>query len=400
VRAVTADEIRRVQAEVRALVREQALRRARGSALAARGISDFARFNRAEGVALGAGLKAQFGRGFTASAQGRYGFEDREAKGHAELGWQNARGDALLVRASRDYQDVGDVPERSGLVNSIAAQEFGSDYTDLFRVEKWGAALTTTAGGFSWTLDISSERHDGLVNRATPSSGMFEPEVPADSFRAMRTRFVGTRPTILWYGGLELRAGIGLNVLNIESDAPSSAASIHGGTTVRGSADLELQRPVGRLRILSRTIGAAVTGTGQIPVQELVFMGGPITAPGYDYHSLIGNAAISQRLELQAPVPFPSISLGRFGRSAARATLAPFATAVKLVQSDVNGPSSVPAPAPPFVRVFRRQTAIYPTAGLGLLLFFDLLRLDVARGLKDGRWSFYIDVTRAFWSVL
>ncbi|MEX2152800.1 MAG: hypothetical protein WD825_05625, partial [Gemmatimonadaceae bacterium] len=52
IRASSADEVRRVQAEVRALVRGQALRRARGSALSGRGISDFARFNRVEGVAL------------------------------------------------------------------------------------------------------------------------------------------------------------------------------------------------------------------------------------------------------------------------------------------------------------------------------------------------------------
>ena len=129
-------------------------------------------------------------------------------------------------------------------------------------------------------------------------------------------------------------------------------------------------------------------------------MGGPVTAPGYDYHSLIGNVGLSQRLEVQAPVPFPSISLGRFGRSAGRATLAPFATAVRLVQSDVNGPAGTPPPPPSLQRVFMRQTGVYPSAGVGLLMFFNLLRLDAARGLKDGRWSFYFDVNRAFWSVL
>src|SRR6185503_13093630 len=71
VRAVTADEIRRVQSEARALVREQALRRVRRSALAARAISDFARFNRVEGVALGAGLSTQLGRGVGVAGQGR-----------------------------------------------------------------------------------------------------------------------------------------------------------------------------------------------------------------------------------------------------------------------------------------------------------------------------------------
>ena len=37
---------------------------------------------------------------------------------------------------------------------------------------------------------------------------------------------------------------------------------------------------------------------------------------------------------------------------------------------------------------------------LRLLRVYDLLRLGVARGLRDGRWTFGIDFARAFWSVL
>ncbi len=41
-----------------------------------------------------------------------------------------------------------------------------------------------------------------------------------------------------------------------------------------------------------------------------------------------------------------------------------------------------------------------PSVGLGALSFFDLLRVDVARGLRDGRWTFSIDLSRDFWSIL
>jgi hypothetical protein len=42
-----------------------------------------------------------------------------------------------------------------------------------------------------------------------------------------------------------------------------------------------------------------------------------------------------------------------------------------------------------------------PVVGLGALGFFDLLRVDVARGLgREGRWLFSVDVTRDFWRVL
>jgi hypothetical protein len=32
--------------------------------------------------------------------------------------------------------------------------------------------------------------------------------------------------------------------------------------------------------------------------------------------------------------------------------------------------------------------------------FFDIIRIDVARGLRRGRWTFSIDAGRDFWSVL
>jgi hypothetical protein len=382
VRAVAAEEIRRVQAEVRTLVREQALDRVRGSALAARGLSDFVRFNRAEGLAAGFGLARRFGRGLSVSAQGRYGFDDREGKGRLELRWQDARGRAVRLHAAREYRDVGDVPERSTLVNSLAAQEVGSDHTDPVDVEALGLALTLPFRGISWTLHAAGERHAAARVRATPASGRFEEVVPAAPFDGVRVRLTADRPTSLWFGGLEVRARA--DVALIEQIA-------------RLSLDLDVERDAGAARLYARTIGGLAHAARAIPVQELVYFGGSITAPGYDYHALVGEAALSQRVELRLPVPFPSIPLGRFGATPAGATLAPFATVAALsspgaVIADVGAASSS--------RLRWRRDGIYPSVGAGLLFFFDLLRVDAARGLRDGRWSFYLDVNRAFWAIL
>ena len=87
-------------------------------------------------------------------------------------------------------------------------------------------------------------------------------------------------------------------------------------------------------------------------------------------------------------VPFPAISLGRYGNTGNRATLAPFAHTAyvaRVVDSmSANG----------------RSAGWYPSVGMGLLTVFDLLRFDVAKGLRDGRWSFSVDVIRDFWSIL
>ena len=85
------------------------------------------------------------------------------------------------------------------------------------------------------------------------------------------------------------------------------------------------------------------------------------------------------------PAPFFSIPLGRYGRAPGSMTLAPFATAVWVDRS------------PAFT--YPRQ-GWYPSLGIGALTLFEVLRFDVARGLRSGRWTFSVDVARDFWSVL
>jgi hypothetical protein len=147
---------------------------------------------------------------------------------------------------------------------------------------------------------------------------------------------------------------------------------------------VEVERPFGRQRLILRTVAGAVSA-GDVPPQELVYLGGPTSAPGYAFHSLAGRIAASQRVEWQLPVPFVSVPLGRFGRTGRAATLAPFVTAAYVAD-------------PPDFQA--RRSGWYPAAGLATMMFFDLVRLDVARGLRDGRWTFSADVTRSFWRVL
>ena len=47
-----------------------------------------------------------------------------------------------------------------------------------------------------------------------------------------------------------------------------------------------------------------------------------------------------------------------------------------------------------------RGDGAYPSVGVAGLFFFDLLRMDVARGLRDGRWMLGVDVERALWGIL
>jgi hypothetical protein len=367
IRAVTADEVKRVQEEVRSLVREQALQRSRGAVLAGRGISDFARFNRVEGLALGGGLGARVGRGISLSARGRYGLADDRWKGTGSLVWQRANGARLAVTVMDDFRDAGDVAERSGALNSLAAQEWASDETDPYRVQGVSVGAWYQFAGATGQLLVGRERQSELAVHATPARGTFRATLPALRMDATRIALRMDQPTRLLPFGTEGRGHVELRHL-----LPGS------GHTSRASTVVEIERPLGALRVRSQTIAAAAWASGAVPAQELVYLGGPVSVPGYSGHTLISDKGAAQRIELQFPIPFPAIGLGSFGRSAARATLSPHATVAML---NGSGP--------------RRS------AGVSLLFGFDVFRLDVSRGLDaGGRWIATLDVARAFWGIL
>ena len=384
VRAVTDADIRQVQSEARELVRAQALRRPQALMLSAGSVSDFVRFDRAEGLAVGGGAATRFGRGWDISARARYGVDDRAVKGGANLEWQSPRYGVRLF-AERDFRDAGDVQERSGAVNSIAAQEFGSDFTDPYGVQAVGLGFDARGVlGLRWRADASLERQHALEVRAVPAQGEFPRMLPAVPVRALRFSLAADRPTALSFLGTELRASGNVRLSRLTTD--DAAFAIESGTVARAFVSLDIQRPLDRSRLVLTTYAGAVGGSGALPPQELLYFGGPVSAPGYEFHELVARAGISQRVEWRLPVPFPTVNLGRFGRVPGTATLAPFvqATAIRRAYDlDSSHPSGV-----------------YPGVGLALQPFYDLLRIQLARGLRHGRWSFNVDVSRDFWGVL
>ena len=382
VRAPTDPEVRMIQEEARRLVRAQALGRGRGATVSARGISEVVRVRRAEGLAVGAGVSRTLGSGVRTVLQARYGVDDEQVKARVQLSWLRASGVGVSLFAEREYRDAGDVVERSGLVNSIAAQEFGSDYTQPFDVRGIGLAADVGATlGVQWRLAGAYERHAPVRVVASPSHGRYEPVIDALEARATRVALSFDRPTSLFMGDTELRVrGEARAVWFRARDALAPG----NPRTIRGSLDASLERPAGAHRFVSRTTFAAVHATSAaVPPQELVYLGGPVSGPGYRYHEMVGEIGASQRVEWRMPAPFVALPLGRFGEAPPRVTLAPFAHVLFLARS-----------------AGQRRPGWYPSVGTGALLFFDAVRFDVARGLRDGKWTFGVDLMPELWRVL
>ncbi|MGH7615886.1 MAG: hypothetical protein ACREPM_01520 [Gemmatimonadaceae bacterium] len=410
VRAVTDPDIQRVQAEARQLVRARALERAEKARVSARNVSDFARVDRVEGLALGGGMAKQFGSGFTANVRARYAIDEQTVQGAASLSMARANGITLHVFGSRDFRDVGDVAERSAAINSLAAQEFGSDYTDPYLVQTGGASVDFPAvKGFNPRFTASYEWQSPLGVNARPVTGTFLQTVPVDNYHATRYALELNRAPALWTLGTELtvRAEFRATFPYVAWPPLDPGPSL---ATVRGAVTVNLERPFGDYRLATATTAAAV-GThdlngSPVPPAELVYFGGPVSAPGYDYHSLVTRSGLSEHVELRIPAPFIPFSLGRFGRVPSRGSIAPFA---HVVGAESYTPMiCIPPASGVFVTAPGRrfqcdQTTAgwYPSLGAAYLTPFDLIRFEVARGVaRGGRWTFSVDVSREFWSIM
>ena len=285
-----------------------------------------------------------------------------------------------MLAGERKYRDVSDEQETSLVANSIAAQEFGSDYTDPYDARSVTLSGAVARLGWRPSFELAYEQHEPLSVHARPANGSFEPTIPALSLHESRLTLGLDRGTSLTYGGFELGAHLAVSAIRKASPGGSKP-----GDFLRPSVMLDLQRPFGTSRLLFHTLAAGIFTSDTLPAQHLVYLGGPTSGPGYGFHEFVGRGGVSQRIEYRFLAPFFGIPLGRFGHAPSTITLAPFATAVWIDRSAAFKPP---------------RQGWYPSVGLGALTIFDVLRLDVARGLRNGRWTFSVDIGRDFWSVL
>jgi hypothetical protein len=362
------------------LVRTGALGRATRAAATGRSVTDFVRVNRVEGLALGAGFRTRLPLGAEFRSQARYGISDRLAKYRLMLGLGGTGSPALVLSAFDEYRDVNPRPEMSGLGNSIAAQEFGADFTDDYRVAGVGAQLTL---GTSWKLRglIERLRETPLAVHATPHSGSYRPALPASPLAGTRAAFVVASPLLEGPVGTSWR--LSANARRLRTDRDSGTAFPRRRFFDRVGFEVDGTRPTHGGAIELRITRAATFGNGA-PAQETLHFGGPVSAPGYAARSLVGRDAWSGRIEWRTLVASPSVSLGRFGTTRMPISLVPYLHGVWL--RGVEGSS---------------RPVVARSAGLGVESAHGLVRADVVRGFdRQGGWALYVDFGRAFWPIL
>lgn len=381
VATVTGEDVAKVQAVAQGLVARAMLARARGSALSARSVSDFVRFNRVEGMALGAGYRAQWAGTWSTAVRARYGLDDEQLKGRAALG-AAMRDVQLVAFAERDHADAGDMSEGSSLKNSLAAQEFGSDYTDPFDQRRVGLSISMGALGHRWNIESAYVQQRPLSVHASPAHGRFEATIPAWHLEGPQLDLRVSRSLSL--AGGELRWQGTLRAADLRARANDTVAS--DSRFARASALVRFTRERAE-QVLRLSLFAGAGGSSrEVPPQALVYLGGPVSGPGYPYHGLRAEVGMSLHAEYGFEIPFLSLPLARYGKSPGNARLLPYVHAMGIAEPSSESLAS---------------SGFYPSLGIALEFFFDLVRVEAARGLRGNaaRWTFSIDLSEGFRAV-
>jgi hypothetical protein len=369
VAAIRSEDVERAQAMAEQLVMRSLRERTQGAALTTPAVSELLRFNRAEGIAVGLAGRARLRGALWGDARARYGVGDAAWKGEVGLSVALNDGQAMRVFARDDLTETRAVAEVSGVRNSLAAGLFGTDLTDLYRARAFGVELNF--GRYAGVrLRARAEVEEHLRRPAAITRGV-PPLLPIREGEARSITVIADGVQRRPFGGLLLG---------------SAQAKVFGlGTRgLRLDAQGEYTRPMPRGTLLLRSTATGVSA-GPVAPQFLAVLGGPTTTPGYASYDWVARRAITQRVEWQHEIPFVAVPLGRYGSIPGKATIAPFAHAVW-----VDGTQGIRG----------ARQGWYPAVGIGLEPFLGMVRFDVARGLRDGRWTFGFDVMRGWWPIL
>jgi hypothetical protein len=329
---------------------------------------DYLRYNRIEGLSVGASLTSALGRGYSARTEARIGTGDLVPNGELSVARSNGRDELRLTAFHR----LGVANDDFGSPLSFGAS-FGNviDAGDEgFYYRSWGAELAGTRRAplfgmpVEWRMFAERQRSAGVDPNTQVSLGdLFGNARFGDNIDATQLTAFGTR--------LAIARGFGVNPRAVRFDA---RLRLEGAATDRSDmakatgygryvADGTLTFPLGWFS--SALTGAGGMSSGDLPIQRAFFVGGLHTVRGQaaklDNPGGVGNAFWLSRTELglTRSLAFKPTLYYDVGWAGSR--------------NDVT-------------RIGRPMSG----AGAGLSVLDGLLRIDVARGIwPEKKWQTY-----------
>ena len=355
-------ELRRTAA---ALLRRRALSGLPRLRLNVPGVSSVVRFNRLEGMTLGAGMSFVPSPALRIDGTIARAFDIERTGARMQLHYTlNPTWSVHGAAYRNDLRDAGFRAGMPGLINSFTAAIAGDDYTDPYHASGASIGVTRSIGPTTTlALDVSTERH-----RGGPESEPFS----GDDF---------TRPYLQIRAGNYRIAQLSVERSPSENSPLALRADIEYGDTERsnyGRMLLEATTAITNVHAtraleLGATVGAISNGA---PVQRRFLAGGRHTLPGYPYRGFLGDALVLASSEYSHALWHPWLR----GRA-----LFVAGNVSELHESNTS----------------RTGSGFVTSAGIGAALFFDQLRLDLVRGLNGGgETQLLLTFARDFWSVL
>lgn len=336
-------------------------------------VSDVARVNRVQGLALGVGLSLDLAPGLQFRPRGAIGTADGRITGDGQLRWRRGATD-LTLRGGRAVADIADRPLASGVMRSLLAQEGGRDLGDYVRLDRLALGVTHRLSPSAVLRgEVGLEHSGSLVTEATPARGRYRDNP------ALGVGRVGV-------------ARLGLTVERARLDRDGAVRldlGLEGGSGereyARGTAELEVRGPAGPGVVAVRLLAGG--GTPRLPPYRSFAIGGWGTLPGEDFRAFGGRRVALGWLEYRVQAPVPTIHLGPLFSTGNRVVIAPFLAA------GVAGGSIGGMP-------WRATGELRPVAGVAVEWFHRLIRVETGVSLRTGQVGITVDVDREWWEIL
>ena len=351
-----APPLEEVRSRAQELLREQVLSGLAPARLHLPSLSRGLRYNRAEGLFVGGGLHLRPGDEPTLHLLGGWAFGADHPT--VDLRIQGTRGPLLpeLRLYWNDLRDLGPHPTIAPTLNGLATALLDRDYLDPFYARGGHFELARPGGARTPRVRLTLEDH--------------EP--------ARRTTAEGTRPVRPVEPGLMAALTVGIPL-----EAPAGGRAELRLTGARqGDASFVRLRgdaawrwtPTAPWSALELTLSWGLVSAGA-PVQHRWYLGGRGTLDGHRYRRLTGRAFWLARATATRPIRPPFLGV--------RALAAVGGTHLEPDDPGSGWPSL--------------DQGIRASVGAGLSLGWDVLRLDLLRGLgPDGGWELSFSVRPDF----
>lgn len=382
-------QMNEIRAEAARLMRERFLSGLPRLRLHLRDASSVLRYGRAEGTFLGAGLSYALSPDWRAELAAGHAFAAERATVIGTL--RGPVSSAVQLRLEGYHNRVRDIGPRSagaGAMNTLSALFAGEDYLDPYRAHggeleaRWNAAPQ-----HSVTAAVRVEQHSAaalVVAEAPVGNDPYRPVRAIDRGTLASAAVTALRDPadpagFSWGAALQTEVGILRRPDAIPGDGTRTSAFVRpmAEASARWTATDR-----SRHLLLTAATGAALGGP---PAQRLFLLGGRNTIPGYAFRSFEGDAFALAGIQAERDLMAPWVRLRLLGAAGWTAW----------IDDDRAQDADLP-----LAWTGTTTNGIRTSAGAGAGLFWNILRLDLVRGLDGGEWQLILSVDPRLWSIL